>query len=63
MPFELAPATIGTPPVTPQNFPKMIQVRHNGVDVGDPAEVHTINFVGTAFTLTRDGGKLTIEIE
>jgi hypothetical protein len=42
-----------------QTFPLWLRFRGNGVDVGGP-DVRTVNFQGSAFVLTRDGDKLTI---
>lgn len=51
--FTIAPA--GLPPTAPQRLPIFLNWRWNGVDVAGP-EIDTINFLGTAFTLTRGTG-------
>lgn len=52
----------GNAAAAPQEFPKQLQVRFNGVDLGGP-DATVIDFVG-AFTVTRgtgdDANKITI---
>lgn len=53
------------PTTADQNFPKQIQFRFNGVDLGGP-DATTVDFVGAGFTVTRgtgiDAGKVTVEL-
>lgn len=51
--FSVSPASSGAP-VTPQEFPKFLQIRFNGVDLGGP-DVTVLDFVGD-FTVERGTG-------
>lgn len=66
MAFGITPSSGGSVPTAPQVFPKQLQIRFNGVDVGGP-DATVIDFVGTGFTVTRgtgdDAGVITIEVE
>jgi hypothetical protein len=59
--FAIAPASQGAP-VTPQEFPKFLQIRLNGEDLGGP-DVTVLDFVGF-FSVVRgtgaDANKVTI---
>jgi hypothetical protein len=64
--FSMTPAPeAGNVPQANQNFPKQIQFRWNGVNLGGP-DATVVNFVGDGFTVTRgtgaDANKVTIEV-
>jgi hypothetical protein len=49
-------------PVTaPENFPKQIQFRYNGVDLGGP-DATVLDFVGTGFVASRAGDTVTVTL-
>ena len=52
-------------PQAAENFPKQIQFRWNGVDLGGP-DATVLDFVGDGFTVTRgtgaDANKITVEL-
>lgn len=54
MTFQITPLAAGAP-VTPQEFPKFLQIRFNGVDLGGP-DVTVLDFVGD-FTVERGTGE------
>lgn len=63
--FSLTPAAEpGNPPASPQTFPKQIQFRYNGVDLGGP-DATVVDFVGD-FNVTRgtgeDAGTVTVAL-
>lgn len=63
--FTMTPATGGAVPQAPQQFPKQVQFRFNGVDLGGP-DATVVDFVGLGFTVTRgtgdDAGTVTVEV-
>jgi len=49
-------------PVTaPENFPKQLQFRFNGVDLGGP-DATVVDFVGSGFVATRAGATVTVTL-
>lgn len=52
--FQLTPAEPGNTPASPQTFPKQLQFRFNGVDLGGP-DATVLDFVGD-FDVTRGTG-------
>jgi hypothetical protein len=63
--YQIAPAGPGGNPVAPGEYPRYLQIRVNGVDLGGP-DVTVLDFVGTGFTLERgtgdDAGTVTLTI-
>lgn len=63
--FALSPINAGQPIAAPQPFPKQIQFRWNGVDLGGP-DATVVDFVGEGVSLARgvgdDAGKITVTI-
>lgn len=64
--FSMTPAPEpGNVPQAAENFPKQIQFRWNGVDLGGP-DATVLDFVGDGFTVTRgtgaDANKITVEL-
>lgn len=54
--FSMSPATPGQPAAAPQRFPKQLQIRFNGVNLGGP-DATVLDFVGTGFTVSRGTGE------
>lgn len=53
--FQITPVAPGNNPVAPGEYPRYLQIRFNGVDLGGP-DVTVLDFVGTGFTLERGTG-------
>lgn len=54
--FSLTPASsAGTPPKAPQRFPQFLDIRVNGVSLGEG--VTTIDFVGAEWSISRGTGE------
>jgi hypothetical protein len=53
--FTMTPAAPGNVPAAPQNFPKQIQFRYNGTNLGGP-DATVVDFVGAGVTATRGTG-------
>lgn len=63
--FNLSAASGALPPASAQAFPRQLQFRWNGVDLGGP-DATVVDFVGVGVTAARgsgvDAGKITVTI-
>ena len=57
--FGVTPAT--GPVKADANFPKQIQFRYNGVDLGGP-DATVLDFVGTGFVASRAADTVTVAL-